>query len=95
MANPMWNQSNYDDAFYDDDSFDRFRYGMPPTSSADWGWAHHMLASLNDHGKAAIVIDTGVASRGSGSKTSDREIRKAFVENDFIEAVILLRENMF
>jgi type I restriction enzyme M protein len=97
VANPMWNQDNYDNSFYDNDSWSRFLYGIPPKPSADWGWIQHMLASLNDHGRAAIVLDTGAVSRGSGSKSSnkEREIRKALVENDFIEGVILLPENLF
>jgi type I restriction enzyme M protein len=43
------------------------------------------------------VLDTGAVSRGSGSKTSNKEkvIRKGFVENDLIEGVILLPENLF
>ena len=54
-------------------------------------------ASLNERGRAAIVLDTGAVSRGSGSQSSNREkdIRKAFVENDFIEGVVLLPENLF
>jgi type I restriction enzyme M protein len=97
VANPMWNQDNYDDSFYDHDGYNRFGYGTPPRSSADWGWVQHMLASLNDNGRAAIVLDTGAVSRGSGSKSSNKErkIRKAFVENDFIEGVVLLPENLF
>ena len=55
----MWNQDNYDDLFYERDKWNRFDYGMPPRSSADWGWAQHILASLNDAGRAAIVLDTG------------------------------------
>jgi type I restriction enzyme M protein len=56
-----------------------------------------MLASLNESGKMAVVLDTGAVSRGSGNQGSNRErdIRKAFVERDLIEAVILLPENLF
>ena len=97
VANPMWNQDNYDDAFYENDPYDRFTYGAPPRSSADWGWAQHILASLQPNGRAAIVLDTGAVSRGSGSRSSnrEREIRKAFVEDDLIEGVVLLPENLF
>lgn len=97
VANPMWNQDNYDEPFYENDTWERFKYGMPSKSSADWGWVQHMFASLNDTGRAAIVLDTGAVSRGSGSKSSnkEKEIRKAFIENDFIEGVILLPENLF
>ena len=56
-----------------------------------------MLASLKDNGCAAIVLDTGAVSRGSGSNQSNRErdIRKEFIEADLIEGVILLPDNLF
>ncbi|MDE0014793.1 MAG: N-6 DNA methylase [Candidatus Poribacteria bacterium] len=97
VANPMWNQKEYDEAFYENDNWNRFSYGIAPSSSADWGWVQHILASLKDNGRAAIVLDTGAVSRGSGSKNTDRErdIRKKFVEKDLIEGVVLLPENLF
>ena len=96
-ANPMWNQKNFSTAFYENDPFERFVFGIPPESSADWGWLQHMLASTKDNGRMAVVLDTGAVSRGSGSRGSSRErdIRKAFVEHDLIESVILLPENLF
>jgi len=96
VANPMWNQ-DFPTEVYENDPYDRFRFGIPPASSADWGWLQHMLASLNDTGRMAVVLDTGTVSRGSGNQGSNRErdIRKAFVERDLIEAVILLPENLF
>jgi len=95
-ANPMWNQK-FPVESYENDPFERFALGEPPSSSADWGWLQHMLASLNESGKMAVVLDTGAVSRGSGNQGSNRErdIRKAFVESDLIEAVILLPENLF
>ena len=97
LANPMWNQKEYNETFYSNDPWRRFIYGVPPSSSADWAWVQHMSASLKENGRAAIVLDTGAVSRGSGSKQTSRErdIRKAFVENDLIEGVILLPENLF
>ena len=97
VANPMWNQKNYDDDFYENDGYDRFIYGNPPSDTADWGWIQHISASLKDNGRAAVVLDTGAVSRGSGSKNTDREreIRKKFIENDWIEGVIYLPDNLF
>ena len=97
LANPMWNQKEYNDTFYANDRWGRFPYGVAPSSSADWAWVQHILASLKGRGRAAIVLDTGAVSRGSGVKSSNRErdIRKQFVENDLIEGVILLPENLF
>ena len=95
-ANPMWNQ-DFPQSVYENDPYNRFGYGYPPSNSADWGWIQHMFASLNDKGKMAVVLDTGAVSRGSGNAGSNRErdIRKQFVENDFVESVLLLPENLF
>lgn len=56
-----------------------------------------MVASLKDKGKMAVVLDTGAVSRGSGNQGANRErdIRKVFVEKDWVEAILLLPENMF
>lgn len=97
IANPMWNQKGYPEEFFENDPYQRFKLGYPPGSSADWAWAQHMVASLNDTGVAAMVIDTGAASRGSGGDGNNKEktVRAAFIEKNLIEAVILLPENLF
>ncbi len=96
VANPMWNQ-DFSQSTYEKDTYNRFNYGYPPSSSADWGWIQHMFSSLNEDGRMAVVLDTGAVSRGSGNEGSNRErdIRKKFVNNDLIECVILLPENLF
>jgi len=96
VANPMWNQ-DFQQSTYENDQYNRFTYGYPPSNSADWGWVQHMFASLNEGGRMAVVLDTGAVSRGSGNQGSNRErdIRKEFVDNDFVESVILLPENLF
>jgi type I restriction enzyme M protein len=96
VANPMWNQ-DFPLSTYEQDSHDRFGYGIPPASTADWGWVQHMLHSLSDKGRMAVVLGTGAVSRGSGSTGTNRErdIRRAFVEADLVEAVIQLPENLF
>jgi len=95
-ANPMWNQS-FPTEMYENDAFERFSHGIPPGSSADWGWAQHMVASLSPGGRMAVVLDTGSVSRGSGNQGSNRErdIRRKFIEDDLVEVVIVLPENLF
>jgi type I restriction enzyme M protein len=98
IANPMWNQDWWKETDYDNDELDRFPKGAGfPGRKADWGWAQIMLASLNESGRAAVVLDTGAASRGSGNANTNKEkdVRKWFVENDLIEGVIYLPENLF
>lgn len=97
VANPMWNQPFNPDIFADD-PFDRFRTAGGVTSGkGDWAWLQHTLACLNERGRAAVILDTGAVTRGSGSKNEDKErnIRKWFVEHDLIDGVILLPDNLF
>ena len=97
VSNPMWNQP-FDEPVYENDPFSRFEeQGGITTSKADWAWLQHTLASLKPNGRAAVVLDTGAVTRGSGNKTEDREkkIRKWFVEQDAVEGVILLPDNLF
>ncbi len=99
VTNPMWNQKNFDATTYENDPQERFtnRGGFAPASTADWAWMQHVLASLGEHGRAAVVLDTGAASRGSGNDGENKEklIRKYFVDEDLIDAVILLPDNLF
>jgi type I restriction enzyme M protein len=98
IANPMWNQPFDADTTFANDPYDRFRTAGGITSGkGDWAWLQHTLACLNDHGRAAVVLDTGAMTRGSGSKNEDKErnIRKWFVEQDLIDGVILLPDNLF
>jgi type I restriction enzyme M protein len=95
-ANPMWNQK-FAPTVYEQDAYGRFGRGHAPGASADWAWVQHMFASLKNDGKLAVVLDTGAVSRGSGNAGSnkERDIRKRFVDEDLVEAVLLLPENLF
>jgi type I restriction enzyme M protein len=98
VANPMWNQTEFKEKDYDADELDRFPKGAGfPGGKADWGWMQHILASLKPQGRAAVVLDTGAASRGSGNAGTNKErnVRRWFVDQDLIEGVIYLPENLF
>lgn len=97
VANPMWNQP-FDPGLFTDDPFDRFmKSGGATSGKGDWAWLQHTVAAINDGGRAAVVLDTGAVTRGSGSKNEDKErnIRKWFVDQDLIEGVVVLPENIF
>lgn len=97
VANPMWNQP-FDPERLANDPFDRFRTaGGVTTGKGDWAWLQHTLACMKPNGRAAVVLDTGAVTRGSGSKNEDKErnIRKWFVDHDLIDGVILLPDNLF
>jgi len=97
IANPMWNQG-FDPNVFENDSFDRFeRQGGNTSGKGDWAWLQHTVACLSEGGRAAIVLDTGAVSRGSGSRNEDKErtIREWFVKQDLIDGVVLLPDNLF
>ena len=91
IANPPWNQDGYDEENLKKGEYwkERFKYGFSTKQSADWVWIQHMLSSAEE--KVAVVIDTGAVSRGGREKL----IREKIVEDDLIEAVILLPEKLF
>jgi type I restriction enzyme M protein len=97
VANPMWNQP-FDTDVFENDPFARFEeQGGVTTSKGDWAWLQHTIGSMKDTGRAAVVLDTGAVTRGSGSKNEDKErnIRKWFVEHDLVDGVILMPDNLF
>ncbi|WP_327025188.1 N-6 DNA methylase [Micromonospora sp. NBC_01739] len=97
VANPMWNQA-FDPSLFEEDPYDRFTEAGGVTSGkGDWAWLQHALAVMNDGGRAAVVLDTGTLTRGSGSRNEDRErnIRKWFVDHDYVEGAVLLPDNLF
>ncbi len=72
---------------------DRFRFGWCPTTGkkADLMFAQHMLASLKQMGKMAVVMPHGVLFRGG----EEKKIRIGLLKEDCIEAVIGLPQNLF
>ena len=94
IANPPWNQDGYDEEVLKKGEFwkDRFSYGYTPRQSADWAWIEHMLASADGvNGRIGIVIDNGCLFRGGREKA----IRIGILNDDWIEAVIVLPEKLF
>jgi type I restriction enzyme M protein len=72
---------------------ERFRWGWAPTKGkkGDLMFAQHMLAVCKPGGVVTTVMPHGVLFRGGAEK----EIRKKFLEQDLIEAVIGLPQNLF
>lgn len=74
------------------DSWNRFDWGVPPSSKGDYAFVLHMLASLDaENGRMAIVLPHGVLFRGA----SEGKIRKQIVEFNLLDAVIGLPANLF
>ena len=67
----------------------RFPYGIP-RSRADFLFVQHILSSLTNKGKAAIILPTGFLY----NQTNER-IRNDIIESDLIEAIIELPNHLF
>ncbi|HBC86476.1 MAG TPA: restriction endonuclease subunit M [Lentisphaeria bacterium] len=90
IANPPFSQ-NY--TRNDMEFPERFRWGWCQTTGkkGDLMFAQHMLAVCKPNGMVATVMPHGVLFRGGAEK----EIRRKFLEQDLIEAVIGLPQNLF
>ncbi|PWJ54759.1 type I restriction enzyme M protein [Dyadobacter jejuensis] len=73
------------------DKYLRFWRGVPPKSKGDWAFISHMIETLNEQGRAGVVVPHGVLFRGS----SEGKIRKKTIEENLLEAVIGLPANLF
>lgn len=67
------------------DPYNRFVFGKPPVSNAEWLFISHMIKSLNHNGKGIAITSSGTLFRGS-----EETIRKNILSLDCIEAVIAL-----
>lgn len=91
---------DWDSAGAAKDPYGRFRYGIPPSKDkADFAFIQHMLASLDEKGRAAIICSQGILFRGG----EEEEIRKNMIlgdsqkglQGDVIEGIIALPEKLF
>ncbi|NRB67699.1 MAG: SAM-dependent DNA methyltransferase [Vibrio sp.] len=91
MANPPFNQKDWraSDELVDDHRWDG--YETPPNSNANYGWILHMVSKLSENGVAGFILSNGALS-GDGT---EKAIRKKLIENNLVEAIILLPRNMF
>lgn len=91
LANPPFSLKNWGVEEAESDPYNRFSYGIPPKSYGDLGFVSHMVASLNQKGKMGTVVPNGVLFRGG----AEGKIRKGYLKDDLVEAVISLPSNVF
>ena len=91
MANPPFNLKKWrgDDELLDDP---RWRgYDVPPASNANYGWILHILNKLNvTKGIAGFLL-----ANGALDDSDTLGIRSKLIENDKVEAIIVLPRQMF
>ncbi len=91
MANPPFNQKDYRGAneLLDDPRW--AGYEVPPTSNANYGWILNMVSKLSQNGVAGFILANGALNGGG----EEYKIRKQLIENDLVEAILVLPMKMF
>lgn len=90
MANPPFNLKGwYNDNLKNDSRWSD--YDIPPVGNANYAWILHILSHLNQqHGVAGFLL-----ANGALGDTETINIRKKLIENDKIEAIIVLPRELF
>lgn len=90
LANPPYSIKRWNRERWSSDPYGRAIWGTPPQGCADYAFIQHIVASMNDNGKAAILLPHGVLFRDS-----ELELRRKMIESDIIECVLGLGPNLF
>ena len=90
MANPPFNLKGWYDGNLKNDS--RWAdYVTPPESNANYAWILHMLSHLRSNkGVAGFLL-----ANGALGDSDTVEIRKKLIQNDKVEAIIILPRELF
>ncbi|WP_455052640.1 N-6 DNA methylase [Mogibacterium sp.] len=90
MANPPFNlKSWYDENLQNDPRWTD--YGTPPASNANYAWILHMLSHL----KKAYGVAGFLLANGALNDSDTLGIRKRLIQNDKVEAIIVLPRELF
>ncbi|WP_208387264.1 type I restriction-modification system subunit M [Helicobacter pylori] len=99
VANPPFSLKNWTDGLSIDpkskqvinDHFNRFEDGTPPEKNGDFAFLLHIIKSLKNTGKGAVILPHGVLFRGN----AEGVIRKNLLMKGYIKGVIGLAPNLF
>jgi len=91
MANPPFNQKDWraENELKDDPRWSG--YEVPPKSNANYGWILNMVSKLSENGVAGFILANGALSGGG----EEYKIRKKLIENNLVEAILVLPQDMF
>ena len=92
MANPPFNLKDWrgEDELTKDPRW--MGYPVPPVSNANYAWILHMLSKLDvSHGVAGFLLANGALNADG----DEGMIRQKLLENDKVEAIIVLPRDMF
>ncbi|GAB2588184.1 HsdM family class I SAM-dependent methyltransferase [Spirosoma areae] len=66
------------------DPYERFVYGTPPFSNGDFAFLQHIVASMNDTGRAGVVCPQGVLFRGQPEKTEEEDGQNRKADDEYL-----------
>lgn len=90
LANPPYSIKTWNREAFMNDKWGRNFLGTPPQSKADYAFIQHILASMNNHGRCAILLPHGVLNR-----LIEKDIRQNLIKEDLLDAVISIGKNLF
>jgi len=92
VANPPFSLKKWGVENAESDQFSRFHRGLPPKDKGDYAFISHMVETLKPKtGRGAIIVPHGVLFRSG----AEGKIRKQFLEENIIDAVIGLPAGLF
>ena len=92
IANPPFSSKNWGHERFKagGDPFGRIKH-LPPKSHGEMAFLQHMVASMNERGRLAVVLPNGVFFRGG----AELAVRNDLIEADLVEAIIQLPVDLF
>jgi type I restriction enzyme M protein len=90
LANPPFNISDWGGERLRDDI--RWKYGVPPTGNANYGWIEHMIHHLCPTGIAGFVMANGSLSSNT---SGEGEIRKNLIQNGLVDCIVAMPSQLF
>ncbi|MCI5748141.1 N-6 DNA methylase [Clostridium perfringens] len=91
LMNPPFNQKSWreETTLLDDGRWKG--YEVPPVGNANYAWILNMISKLSQNGVGALLLANGAL----GADDAEKRIRKQLIENDLVEAIIILPRDMF
>jgi len=92
VANPPFSLKNWSNGLAGHE-YGRFvgYDAMPPEKNGDYAWLLHIIKSMKNSGKAAVILPHGVLFRGN----AEAAIRKNIIDKGYIKGIIGLPSNLF
>lgn len=90
LANPPFNDSDWGGEKIR--TGERWEYGVPPASNANFAWVQHFIHHLAPYGMAGFVLANGSLS---SQQSGEGEIRKNIIEADLVDCIVSLPGQLF